>query len=116
MQKSTDPRAARPTTVGTTLSLSTELQYLCCGQTTHPKTGTNPATPSIYHQHAGRARSSQFIFGLDGSVVLLFANGKEVHREARIIDFTRLTQQILRYQEALTSVEEQDSYESLLTS
>ncbi|MER2118318.1 MAG: thioredoxin, partial [Enterococcus casseliflavus] len=46
-------------------------------------------------------------------VVLLFANGKEVHREARIIDFTRLTQQILRYQEALTSVEEQDSYESL---
>lgn len=47
-------------------------------------------------------------------VVLLFANGKEVHREARIIDFTRLTQQILRYQKALTSVEEQDSYESLL--
>ena len=46
-------------------------------------------------------------------VVLLFANGKKVHREARIIDFTRLTQQILRYQEALTSVEEQDSYESL---
>ena len=51
----------------TTLSLSTELQYLCCGQTTHPKTGTNPATPPSYHQHAGRARSSQFIFGLDGS-------------------------------------------------
>ena len=42
-KKSTDPRAARPTTVGTTLSLLTELQYLCCGQTTHPKNWHKPS-------------------------------------------------------------------------
>ena len=112
-KKSTDPRAARPTTVGTTLSLSTELQYLCCRQTTHPKLAQTQQLPLFTLNTLAEPEAASLFSVLTVPVVLLFANGKEVHREARIIDFTRLTQQILRYQEALTSVEEQDSYESL---
>ncbi len=37
-------------------------------QTNHAsKHWHKPNNSPIYHQHAGRARSSQFIFGLDGS-------------------------------------------------
>ena len=83
-------------------------------QTNHAsKTGTNPATPLFTINTLAEPEAASLFSVLTVPVVLLFANGKEVHREARIIDFTRLTQQILRYQEALTSVEEQDSYESL---
>ena len=46
-------------------------------------------------------------------VVLLIAKGKEVHREARIIDFGRLNKQMQRYQAALDSNEEPLSYASL---
>lgn len=46
-------------------------------------------------------------------VVLLIAKGKEVHREARIIDFGRLDRQMQRYQAAVDSNEEPLSYASL---
>ncbi|OTN77395.1 hypothetical protein A5886_002495 [Enterococcus sp. 8G7_MSG3316] len=46
-------------------------------------------------------------------VVLVIANGKEVHREARIIDFRRLEKQLERYRTALTVESKRMSYASL---